>query len=37
MSPETLRVVPDYDHTCCWLELWPRVLEEVERPAEGRR
>ena len=35
--PETLRVVPGYDHACCWLELWPRVLEEVERALGGRR
>src|SRR6266567_3693573 len=32
--PETLRVIPEYDHTCCWVELWPRLLEEVERAAE---
>ena len=37
ISPETLRVIAEYDHTCCWVELWPRVLEEVERAAEGRR
>src|SRR5713226_5366385 len=35
--PETLRVIPDYGHTCCWLELWPRVLEEVEGAAAGGR
>ena len=35
--PETLRVVPEYNHTCCWLELWPRVLQEVEAAAGGRR
>ena len=35
--PETLTVVPEYDHTCCWLELWPRALEEVERAEGGRR
>src|SRR5712691_1465403 len=38
IRPETLRVVPEYDHTCCWVQLWPRVLEEVERGAgAGRR
>jgi uncharacterized protein with beta-barrel porin domain len=35
--PETLTVVPDYDHTCGWLALWPRVLEDLERGAGGRR
>ena len=35
--PETLRVIPEYDHTCCWVELWPRLLEEVERAARGLR
>ncbi|HEV2057608.1 MAG TPA: hypothetical protein VGV06_20945 [Methylomirabilota bacterium] len=35
--PETLRVIPEYDHACCWVELWPRVLDEVERAAGGRR
>ena len=35
--PETLRVIPEYDHTCCWMELWPRVLEEVERAAGALR
>jgi pimeloyl-ACP methyl ester carboxylesterase len=35
--PETLRVIPEYDHACCWVELWPRVLDEVERATGGRR
>ena len=35
--PETLRVIPEYDHVCCWVELWPRVLDEAERAAGGRR
>ena len=26
-----LLVVPDYDHRCCWTELWPKVLAELER------
>ncbi len=26
-----LVVVPDYDHRCCWTELWPKVLAELER------
>lgn len=24
----TVLVIPDYDHSCCWLELWPRPLED---------
>lgn len=35
--PETLRVIPEYDHVCCWVELWPRVLDETERAVGGRR
>jgi pimeloyl-ACP methyl ester carboxylesterase len=35
--PETLRVIPEYDHVCCWVELWPRVLDEAERAVGGRR
>lgn len=37
IPPETLRVIPDYDHVCCWVELWPRVLDEAERTAGGPR
>ncbi len=35
--PETLTVIPEYGHVCCWVELWPRVLDEVERAAGDRR
>jgi hypothetical protein len=35
--PETLSVIRDYDHVCCWVELWPRVLDEVDRAVGGRR
>ena len=32
-----LVVMPDYDHRCCWTELWPKVLAELERVRqEGR-
>jgi pimeloyl-ACP methyl ester carboxylesterase len=37
IPPESLRVIPEYDHVCCWVELWPRVLDEAERAAVGRR
>ena len=26
----TLRVIPAYDHLCCWRELWPQLLAEAE-------
>jgi hypothetical protein len=26
IAAETLTVIPDHDHVCCWVELWPRVL-----------
>ena len=26
-----LRVLPDYDHRCCWLKLWPGVLQEIAK------
>jgi hypothetical protein len=27
----SLTVVPEYDHVCCWIDLWPRVLAELGR------
>ena len=30
-NPETLVVIPSYDHICCWTTLWPTVLAELER------
>ncbi|HEY3067056.1 MAG TPA: alpha/beta fold hydrolase [Methylomirabilota bacterium] len=33
IPPGTLTIVPGYDHTCCWTELWPMVLAEVGRLA----
>ena len=35
--PESLTVIPEYDHVCCWVELWPRVLDEATWAAAGRR
>jgi hypothetical protein len=34
--PGSLRVIPGYDHVCCWTELWPAALAELGRAAEGR-
>ena len=28
---------PDQDHVCCWAEVWPRVLAELERELAPRR
>lgn len=36
VPPGSLRVVPGYDHVCCWIELWPDALAELGRAAEGR-
>jgi pimeloyl-ACP methyl ester carboxylesterase len=30
------RLIPDYDHVCCWHELWPSVLAEVTARFENR-
>ncbi len=27
--PDDLRVVPSYDHRCCWEDLWPQVLSDL--------
>jgi pimeloyl-ACP methyl ester carboxylesterase len=24
-----LRVIDNYDHVCCWEQLWPRILEDL--------
>jgi len=29
-------VVPDYDHRCCWMSLWPAVLADLERAERTR-
>lgn len=28
-----IRVMPDFDHACCWVEAWPRLLEEARTPS----
>ena len=30
-SPDELIVVPNYDHNCCWHEIWSHVLADVDR------
>ena len=29
--PDRVVVVPGYDHVCCWAELWPSVLQDLDR------
>lgn len=29
------RLIPDYDHVCCWHELWPSVLSELSDTFEN--
>ena len=37
IDPNTLVVIPSYDHTCCWETTWPAVLAEVDQAnASGR-
>jgi pimeloyl-ACP methyl ester carboxylesterase len=26
----TLRVIPSYTHSCCWTEMWPSILAELD-------
>jgi dienelactone hydrolase len=33
-SGAELRVIPDYDHVCCWRELWPSVLSDIAQAVE---
>ena len=33
---ETIRVIPDYDHVCCWTEIWPEVLRLEATTADHR-
>jgi hypothetical protein len=28
-APATFRVMDDFDHVCCWLERWPRLLDAL--------
>jgi pimeloyl-ACP methyl ester carboxylesterase len=30
-DPNTLIVIPSYDHRCCWEAMWPALLAEVEQ------
>lgn len=31
IDPETLIMIPSFDHTCCWVAIWPAVLTELDR------
>jgi hypothetical protein len=30
-APGEFRIVPGFDHGCCWVETWPRQLSEIDR------
>jgi len=30
-----LTVVPDYDHRCCWEQLWPKILSDLSKSGIG--
>jgi hypothetical protein len=29
IAPGSLRIIPGYDHRCCWRDLWPRILADA--------
>jgi hypothetical protein len=29
VPPDTLRVIPDFDHRCCWETIWTRILADL--------
>jgi hypothetical protein len=33
IAPGTLTIVEKFDHTCCWVDLWPTVLADARRLA----
>lgn len=35
-GPAALRVVPGFDHHCCWAEAWPRLWRETRRIPQPR-
>jgi pimeloyl-ACP methyl ester carboxylesterase len=37
IDPGAVIVIPAYDHTCCWEEIWPALLSDVERPSTSGR
>lgn len=30
------RLIPDYDHVCCWRDLWPSVLDDLTEKIENK-
>ncbi len=30
-TPSEQVVIPDYDHSCCWARLWPKILADTAR------
>ncbi|MEH6592479.1 MAG: hypothetical protein V7746_19595 [Halioglobus sp.] len=29
LHPQTVRVFPEFDHSCCWLDIWPSILADT--------
>lgn len=36
LRPEELWRFPDFDHACCWVEQWPRILARIDAAADAR-
>jgi hypothetical protein len=32
IHPDTMIVIPSYDHVCCWEAMWPSLLKELSTP-----
>ena len=30
-NPNELIVIPNYDHNCCWADIWPQILTDVSQ------
>jgi hypothetical protein len=33
-DPKDLIVIPNYDHNCCWADIWPQILTDVAQLTE---
>lgn len=37
LPPDSASVIPGFDHRCCWEDLWPQILTDVERRLGSRQ
>ena len=37
IEPETVVVIPSFDHTCCWEAVWTTVLADIGRETRSAR